>query len=212
MFDRTSGTLHGLAAVFVVLAVGCSGDEPVAAPTSGSPTSAPTSASASASDERTQESSNLGSYETPTTEQPSAEQAAVLDAYQGYWNAILEANDPPSEQHPALGRFATGEAFESVFEAAQTNRLAGRALRLPADSISEHRAEVTSIDGDTAAVRDCAIDDGLVVDVESGDVVNDEVVTRLATGTLQRVDGQWKVATTRVEESWQGVAGCALGG
>ncbi len=134
----------------------------------------------------------------------------VLTAYLGYWQAILEANDPPDEFHPALERYATGEAFESVFEAAQTNRLAGRALLLPEDSVSEHRAEVISIEGDTATVRDCAIDDGLVVDVETGEVVNDDVVTRLATGTLRRVDGQWKVATTRVEQSWEGVAGCAL--
>ncbi len=132
-----------------------------------------------------------------------------MTAYLGYWDAIREANDPPDEFHPALERYATGAAYESVFEAAQTNRLAGRALRLPEGSVSEHRAEVVSVDGDTATVRDCSVNDGLVVNVETGEIVNDAVVTRLITGTLHRVDGMWKVATTRVKQMWEGVAGCA---
>lgn len=211
MRHRTQGTSWVLLAVLAVIAVSCtSSDEPMVAPspeiTASTPSPPPSS------DVTTPEPSATGSSEAAAGEEPSVEEAAVLDAYLGYWAAILEANDPPDEQHPALERYATGEAFESVFEAAQTNRLAGRALRLPEDSVAEHRAGVTSIEGDTAMVRDCAIDDGLVVDVETGDVVNDEVVTRLATGTLQRVDGRWKVATTSVEQSWQGVAGCALDG
>lgn len=166
------GMFHSSVAVLVVLVVGCSGgNEPAAAPGSETTPSAPPSASASG--EPTQEDSEPGPSETPTSEQPSVEEAAVLDAYQGYWDAIRQANDPPDETHPALRRHATGEAYESVFNAAQTNRLAGRALRLPENSVSEHQAEVVSVDGDTATVRDCNINDGLVVDVVTGEVVND---------------------------------------
>lgn len=146
---------------------------------------------------------------TPTSTADD-ESGAVLAAYQGFWDAILAANDPPDEQHPALRETATGEAFASVFEGAQTNRLARRALRLPPDSVTEHRAEVVAIEGDAATVRDCAIDDGLVVDMDTGDVVNDEVETVLGTAELIREHGQWKVASTHVEQSWEGVAGCAV--
>ncbi len=148
-----------------------------------------------------------------TTRSTSADEAeqAVFDAYRGYFDAILAANDPPDQSHPALRQFATGEAFQSVFEAAQGNRLAGRALRLPENSRTEHRAEVISIEGDQATVRDCAVDDGLVVSIETGEVLNDEVTTRLVTGTLVMDQGQWKVSNTSVEQSWEGVAGCAAG-
>jgi len=192
---------------------------PAAAPRNGTVTATPparsgtptaSSATSPTPDPPTETASDAGSSEEPSVDRPSPEEVAILEAYQGYWDATREANNPPNENHPALRRYATGEAYESVFNAAQTNRLAGRAVRLPENSISEHHAEVVSVDGDTATVRDCSINDGLVVDVETGEVVNDEVVTRLGTGTLVREDGRWKVATTAVEQTWEGVAGCAV--
>jgi hypothetical protein len=147
--------------------------------------------------------------EPSATAGDNATQQAVLAAYQGYWDAILAANDPPDPSHPALRRYATGAAYESVIKATHTNRLARRAVRLPPNSISTHRAQVVSIQGDTATVRDCAIDDGLVVDMDTGGVVNDVVATQLRTATLLRESGVWKVANTVLEQRWEGVAGCA---
>jgi hypothetical protein len=201
------GLWRGAVIVIAALAAfGCDGssDQPTASP------SEPVSAAGSTTDSVDESSPTPPAPTASPSERatdPVAE--AVLDAYQGYWDAILAANDPPDENHPGLKRYATGAAYESVFNAAQTNRLAGRALRLPTNSVSGHRVEVVSIDGDTARVRDCTVNDGLVVDVDTGDVVNDEVVTRLATGRLRRVDGLRKVATTTVEQTWEGVAGCA---
>jgi hypothetical protein len=139
----------------------------------------------------------------------SADEQAVLAAYQGYWQALLAANNPPDEFHPALRQYATGAALESVVNAARANRAARQAVRLPPDSVYAHRAEVVSIQGDTATVRDCAIDDGVVVNLDNGAVVNDEVMTRLATADLVREQGTWKVSYTKVEQTWKGVAGCA---
>jgi hypothetical protein len=139
----------------------------------------------------------------------NATQRAVLAAYQGYWDAILAANDPPDPSHPALRRYATGAAYESVVAAARTNRLARRAVRLPPNSISTHRAQVVSLQGESATVRDCAIDDGLVVDMDTGKVVNNVVATHLRTASLLRKAGVWKVANTVLEQRWEGVAGCA---
>jgi len=147
---------------------------------------------------------------TTTTSLVDGGEREVLAAYQGYFDAILAANNPPDQFHPALGQYATGEAFKSVFEAAQANRLAGRALRLPENSKTEHRTKVVSIEDGKATVQDCSIDDGLVVKLDSGEVLNDTVKTRLVTSTLVQENGTWKVSTSRVEESWEGVAGCAV--
>jgi len=176
-----------------------SGEGPTTSGTTAAPVTSTTADSTTTSTEAT----------TTTAPADKAEQA-VLKAYQGYFDAILAANDPPDQFHPALRQYATGEAFQSVFEAAQGNRLAGRALRLPENSRTKHRAEVISIEGEQAAVRDCAIDDVLVVNIETGEVLNDEVATQLRTATLVREESSWKVSFTKLEERWEGIAGCAL--
>lgn len=145
---------------------------------------------------------------SPTAPDPAAEE--VLAAYRGYWDAFLEANDPPDETSPTLQTYATGEAYEAVFDATQTNRLGGQAVRLPEGSVSRREVEVVSLEADRASVRDCAVDDAVVVDLDSGEVLDDDVVTRLATGELVREGGGWKVSFTRVEQTWEGAAGCAV--
>lgn len=145
-----------------------------------------------------------------TDNEDDPEEQAVRAAYEGYWRAILAANDPPDQFHPDLARYATGEAFKSVFDAAQANRLRGWVVRLPEDSVTEFRIDVIEVHSNSARVTGCTIDDGLVIDAETGEVLDASVETVRVTATLVREDGGWKVADTRVEESWEGVAGCAL--
>lgn len=203
-----------LAALAIVIVSGCTGGNDQNAMPAPSPEPSVTTGSTlrepSPEVDHATEDSSAADENRSATDRADAAEEAVLNAYQGYWDAIIEANSPPDPTHPALKRYATGEAYESVFEAAQTNRVANRALRLPEDARYEHRAEVVSIEGDTATVRDCSIDDLLVVNTETGEVVNDEVVTRLSTGTLVRENGTWKVADSEVERTWEGVAGCAV--
>ena len=151
-----------------------------------------------------------GRSERPTSSTVSSSEAAVLDAYLGYWRAYQRANDPPDQFHPDLRRYATGDVYNAVFSTTQANRLSRRALRPRGDAGSQHRAEVVSVTGDEAVVRDCSVDDLLVVDIDSGQVLDDRVVTRLGTATLRLEDGLWKVAATTVQETWPGVGGCAL--
>lgn len=150
----------------------------------------------------------------PSTIAPSTPQEAlaepVLAAYRGYWDAWLAANDPPDESLPALRQYATGEAYRTVFDAVQANRLGGRAIRLPEGSVSRRDVEVVSMSADRATVRDCSVDDAVVVGVDTGEVLDDDVVTRLSTGELVLEDGSWRVSTTRIEQTWEGVAGCAV--
>lgn len=181
-----------LVLVVILVVVGCNASAPVADQDPLPPTTPVTTPSPGAAQ----------------TEDP--EEAAVRAAYEGYWRAILAANDPPDQFHPDLARYATGEAFESVFQAAQANRLTGRILRLPENSITEYRIDEVDIDGDSAQVWGCTIDDGLVIDAETGDVLDDDIVTFRVSATLTRENGTWKVSHSESEESWEGVAGCAL--
>jgi hypothetical protein len=44
--------------------------------------------------------------------------------------------------------------------------------------------------------------------METGFIIDDAVATTLRELTLQRVDGQWKVATNVHEQRWDGVVEC----
>jgi hypothetical protein len=158
---------------------------------------------------------------TPTTRRPPTSTTSttlttedqVLQAYQAFWEARDAANQaPPSPEHPALREYATGDQLKNVVEETRQHRDDGLAFRLPANSISEHRALVRTINGDEATVQDCATDDGIVYRIEGGKIINDAVVTRNITATMKRQDGKWKLASTQVVQKWEGVAGCALSG
>lgn len=73
--------------------------------------------------------------------------------------------------------------------------------------------EITASGGRTFAVGDRvtarAPNRGLHVG-DTGEVVNDAVATHNVRGELVRLDGAWKVSSTRLVQRWEGVAGCAL--
>lgn len=143
---------------------------------------------------------------------PAAVEQEVLAAWRGYGEALDEVNrETPDPDDPLLARYATGETLESVRAAAARNRDKGVVTALPPDSVSQQWDEVLSVDGDTARIRSCEVDDRLVVDAETGEALTPpHVATLLLEVTLVREDGVWKVAHGGVVEEWDGIAGCAV--
>jgi hypothetical protein len=147
----------------------------------------------------------------PAVRAPSATASQkVIDAYLAFWDAYDLASGIPDPLHPKLRMYSTGEYYELVAEQIQAYKLSGRATRLRPGSIARNRPRVVSLDSAKATVRDCEVDDGLIIRVDTGKVVNDEVVTSLLSATLVLEDGRWKVSEAIVEQEWEGVAGCAL--
>ena len=144
----------------------------------------------------------------PPTEQ---EKQAVADAWLSFVRTAVAVNNPPDPARAAEVRaFATGPAYDSVVRAISDNQRKGVATRLPPNSRSgEKKIDVVSIDGDTAILRSCGVDDGRLVEMATGRVLNDRVVTTLYTVFLVREEGRWKVENNRVEQKWEGVSGCA---
>jgi hypothetical protein len=140
--------------------------------------------------------------------QPSAEQDAILAAYKGYWDTWLAANDPPNPDHPDLERYATGSAYSRAVEATRKHRDLGQRFRLPEGARYSHNPIDVLVDGDRAEVRDCSVDDGLIVDSSTGAVLNDAVNTRLIKAELVREGDQWKLHDAAVISEWEGVSGC----
>lgn len=152
-----------------------------------------------------------GSPLTVSTTVSEAGHQAVIDAYIGYWDARFAANSgTPNPADPALRRYATGAQLEAVVAETQENLDAGRAFQARPNPANYRRVTVVSVNGDSAVVQECFVDDGLVIDRATGGVINDTIATHSVRGELRKVDGEWRVASTSLLQRWEGVSGCAL--
>ena len=146
---------------------------------------------------------------TSTTLSRAETEQAVLDGYLANWEAWAAATNPPDPNFPGLAATRTGPALQAAVDQITAWRASGRVSHEPENSISENRVEVVSVNGEEALVRDCSIDDALVVIGATGEVVNDQVETALFEGSMVLEGDRWKLQSLKVVESWDGVAGCA---
>ena len=182
-----------LALIALIVLAGCrDGDDPITAPTT---TSGPTSTTS----------------EPTTTSTTLDSQADVVARYRMFWQVRFEANrEPVNPDDPRFAEYATGQQLANVVKETRERRDNGLAIRRPEPSVADLRVQVLEINGDTALLQDCTVDDGIVYRVQGGDVVDSEVVTYSVAATMRRVDGTWKLDHTNVIQKWEGVAGCAL--
>lgn len=158
-----------------------------------------------------EETTTTAPPETTTTAALTPEEE-VLAAYAAHWKAVRDAFAPPvpNPDLTALREHTTGEVLRYAIENAEKAVQDNEAYVVPDNDASNHRVEVLSIDGDTATVRDCTIDETVVINTASGEVIDDAVSTRLYISMLVRENGSWKTSVLRREADWEGVAGCAL--
>jgi hypothetical protein len=169
---------------------------------------------ATTSTERDSESGTTTTAAEPTsTSAPSGSgtvEEEIVARYKAFWEARFAANSPPDPDDPALRKYGTGEALDQIVAEAQANEDAGVEFRPNDDPVGIQRIDVINVEGDRATVQECVVDDGLVVRQSDGSVVNDVVATHNKEGQMRRVDGEWRLASLRVVQRWEGVAGCAL--
>jgi hypothetical protein len=115
---------------------------------------------------------------------------------------LLAAPDPDD---PAISERATGPVLGQLTDSLTTLRAQNRAVR----SGGEYAHNVLSVEvqGETGVVLDCAVDDAAVIDVVSGDTVDERLVTVLLETTLRR-EGSWLVAEVNQQDSWDGETTC----
>jgi hypothetical protein len=140
-----------------------------------------------------------------TTAQP---EQAVLAAYERFWTTYLAATDPPDPNAPSLNEIATGLQLETTRQSLEKKQADNTATRKPPGSKYRHDAVVISFDQNSAVIRDCQIDDLLVVDLSTGTVINSDIDTILLTGYLARVDGVWKVSDIQEVKRTSGEHSC----
>lgn len=131
--------------------------------------------------------------------------------YVAFWRARFAANrNVPDPNDPTLRQLAVGAQLDAVIGETKSNFERGLAFRPAADPVNLERVRVVSVDAGHAVVEECVVSDGVVVRRANGAIVDDVVATHNVRGELLRVDGVWKVSSTRLVQRWEGVAGCAL--
>jgi hypothetical protein len=158
----------------------------------------------------TRESATTASDATAPPEEFDSVEDAIIARYELYWDARFAANSPPNPDDPALREYATGEQLDHVIAETESNLAEGVEFRRADDPIDFRTVTVASLDGDTAVVQECVVNDTVVVRSDSGAIVDDTVATYNVRGDMLRVDGEWRLAAANQLQRWEGVAGCAL--
>lgn len=145
----------------------------------------------------------------PKTTGPPTEEEAVLAAVQCYWDTIVEANDPPNPDHPGFERCMMGPALEHSRRLTIEHREMNRTVSDPTGSTQRTNTLVT-VEGDTAVVTECIVDDAVVSDAASGTVLNDRVISAEIRIDLERHDGAWRVSNGTVTADQEGPGQCVF--
>ncbi len=178
MSDRSVGTVwtYRYGACLVVLALllaGCGGSD----------------ASEGDSVPSTTEPTNGEGNATSTT--VPLEEAAVVAAYEDFWDAYLEAADPMDPAHPILAEHAVNPQLERLQRSFLARRSSGEVIRGTLDLAPE----LISVEGGTARVADCYADSTGVYDAETGERKDTPSGVRHRITAEMVLDGAvWKVS------------------
>lgn len=160
--------------------------------------------------------STADSTETPdptsTTNASGSIEEVLAGQIRGYFDARAAANaaPAPNPDDPALANFAAGEELVAVTAGTEARRDAGQAIRPGGAALADVRVGFVTANTSSASAAACVVDDGVIFDVVTGTVVNDDVVTHNYQVDLELHDGTWKVSRIVRVQQWEGVAGCAL--
>jgi len=209
------------ASVFVFAACSSGSEQEVTPATGPSPTTteipavaapAPTPTIAEAVPTSTATSEPTATTPAPTTEASAAIEEVLANQVRGYFDARATANaaPAPNPDDPRLAEYASGEELAAVTANTAIRRDAGQAIRPGEAGLADIGVGFVSAAASSASVAACAVDDGVIYDLDTGEAVDDAVVTHNYQIDLELIEGAWKVSRIVRIQQWEGVAGCAL--
>lgn len=181
--------------------LGCSGDDDErAAPTTAPPSTTTTAALRSTTTQPTTTTT------TTTTETP---EAAVERVYLEIWMDLLPDLLPTNDVGDPRIETLLIEPARSVFvDEFRTRAASGVVGRLPDNSRFNVTVLSILVQGDVATVSACLVDDAVLFAAESGEIVDDDVLTARLSAEMHRIDGAWRAYDlVRVRER-EGVVPC----
>jgi hypothetical protein len=144
-----------------------------------------------------------------TAPEPVSDEEAVLAAVQCYWDTIVEANDPPDPDHPGFERCMTGAALERSRGITEHHRSLGETVRDPNGRTEQFHSTVSQVDGKSAEVTQCIVDDAIVMRASDGLVLNDKVISASMRLVLVKDETAWRVENAYLTADREGRSLCS---
>lgn len=140
---------------------------------------------------------------SPTADpEVAAAEAAVLEAYQGYWDAKVQAfADPSAPEAPSLPQFAVDTALADVRTSVQSLKSSGITV-VGEPLLAPEVSDVVLGDTSTATIIDCVdVSDWQPMFTESGESAADpnQALRVLTTSTAYVYDGRWTIRSSEVD-------------
>ena len=132
---------------------------------------------------------------------------AVIDLY---WHALVAGMDPPDPDHHLWELVAAGTRLEGLRTNAALKRDAGEVNRYrgePHPLVT--RAELVGVDNGLAIVNLCVFDDTLLVDGETGEILDDELRLGWLQHLVELTSDGWRVIRTLLIERHDTADQCA---
>jgi len=134
---------------------------------------------------------------------------ALADAYQLAVRSEFEASASSDANSQMLAATHLDPLLQRLKDRLVGRNLEGQASKRPGDTKSQTTILEAKVDGESASVVECTVDDATVYVAATGKVVNDKVATLKRTATMRKDGELWKVADRVNNQEWEGVAGCA---
>ena len=150
---------------------------------------------------------------TPPTTQPAEPtdqeiEAEIIAAYLQGWDdyyAVLE----DTSLDPSFARAThTVEADEILVSDQQELRDDNRQVQWPENSLRKQTVEVLRLEGSSATIRDCFVNDSFGIR-PNGEIVNSDLETLLWAAEMRLEDEVWKTLSTELIRAELGVNECA---
>lgn len=146
---------------------------------------------------------------TSTTTTPDGDEAEVRAVIDRYWPAFLNATADPDADNAELQAVLTGEASARIIGSIEDLRDNGQRVVAPDGSVFSHEVISVTFEGaDRAVVKECVIDDLMIVDA-AGEPINDAVTTSEYTSTLFRSENVWRIGRSERTKRLEGVHECS---
>ena len=137
---------------------------------------------------------------------PEPEDEAVA-AYLAYWEMVVRLVEQPDPDDDELAERAQGAALASLRGELSALSAEGHAVRPGPEH--DHQVRTISVVGESATVVGCVVDDREVVEVATGEAVEESLVALLYETTLTRAPNGWMVSQVTEQGRWQGATSCA---
>ncbi|MBI2705988.1 MAG: hypothetical protein HYX32_11975 [Actinobacteria bacterium] len=157
-----------------------------------------------------------GSTEAPADTAPATtaprwtpEQQVIVDAYLRALDGEHRADYVSNPDVPGFMETHLDPLRQKIRNTLIQRKIAKQQAKFPESSVYRVDVEqVELVDGNTARITTCTVDDAVVYEVSTGRVVDDKVSTARLEGTLRLDGGVWKLAERTIVNKKDGVTTC----